>query len=130
MSGTACGADHVGSAHVCGTSGARDVGVSNMARCPYCSKNLVVRVGSLRGAGTGKVWSVGGQEKTVADDLRWKNSGFSLCPPASWPSKRPWPTPPPKLKRSSVLQSTLSAWKPAGLPVPPTRRLPLQSTKG
>ena len=35
-----------------------------------------------------------------------------------------------KLKRSSVLQSTLSAWKPAGLPVPPTRRLPLQSTKG
>jgi hypothetical protein len=48
---------------------------------------------------------------------------FLVVRPASWRSKRPSPTPPLKPKRPSVLPSTSSGWKLAGLPVPPTRRL-------
>src|SRR5215475_985363 len=82
------------------------------------------------GTGTGAVSPAQWKWNTLTGDWLWKTSGSSSCILASWPSKPPGPTPLPKPKRPSGWQSTASAWKLGGLPVPPTRRQLLQSTKG
>src|SRR5947207_1836993 len=80
-------------------------------------------------AGTGTVSSARWQWNTLMGALLSKNSGFSSCTPASWPSKRPRPTAPPKPKRPGASPSPSSALKPDGLPMRPTLRQPSPTLK-
>src|SRR4029453_14658122 len=97
--------------------------------CPYCSKNLDGPVRSHRAAGMGKASSGACPWSTRTGVSTWQSSVFWSSPPPSFPSKRPRRMPPPKPKRPSVSLSTSSAWKPAGLPVPPTPRQPSATMK-
>jgi hypothetical protein len=81
------------------------------------------------GAGMEPVSSAKWKWHTLTGASLWKHSGFSSCTPASWPSKRQWPTAPLRPKKPSASPSTSSAWTPAGLPVQPTPR-PATESRG
>ena len=56
---------------------------------------------------------------------RWRSTPLSRRPlPPVGASKQPSPPPPPKPQRPRASPRTSRAWKPAGVPVPPTPRRP------